>query len=169
MCSGDPARTGAGPVHTAPVSVSSQGLCSRWYRWPWVGWFVYFLLFVWGVFGKGLGVLHFPPSPLALCLPPLQAVFCPEARDLIETSCLDQNVPSSLVLCMLSGCGSLCAFPSAAGGSFCDVGWAGHWPMRTAGCGQESFYCYLGAWVVSGSGSPKQCHVWAPANGMGLK
>lgn len=62
----------------------------------------------------------------------------------------------SLVLPIMSGCGSLYLFPSAATGSFSDDGWS----MRTAACHEGSFYyCYVAlpqgrvTRAVSGMGS----------------
>lgn len=46
----------------------------------------------------------------------------PRGRDLTETFCLVLSVPKCLTHCMLSGCGFLCSFPSATGGSFSDDG-----------------------------------------------
>jgi hypothetical protein len=41
----------------------------------------------------------------------------PEGRDLMKTFYLGQSVPRSFSLCVMSGCGSLYLFPSAAGRS----------------------------------------------------
>jgi hypothetical protein len=46
----------------------------------------------------------------------------PEGRDLRETSCLGLSVSRRVPLCLMPGCGSLCLFPCAAGGSFPDAG-----------------------------------------------
>jgi hypothetical protein len=43
----------------------------------------------------------------------------------METSHLGQSVPRFLTLCIISGCGSLYLFPSAARGHFSEVGGAG--------------------------------------------
>lgn len=40
----------------------------------------------------------------------------------METFHLGLSIPRSLTLCILSGCKSLCFFPSAAAGSFSDGG-----------------------------------------------
>ena len=55
-------------------------------------------------------------------------------RDLMETSHLGLSVLRYLTLCIMSGCGSLYLFPSAAGGSFSEDDWARHWSMSIAEC-----------------------------------
>lgn len=53
------------------------------------------------------------------------------------------TVPSSLTLCIMSGCGPLDLFTSVLRGSFSEDSWARHWPMSRAECHSESFYCML--------------------------
>ena len=47
----------------------------------------------------------------------LQDSLSSERRDLMEVFYLGPNVPRSLILCVISDCGSLYLLPSAAGGS----------------------------------------------------
>jgi hypothetical protein len=49
------------------------------------------------------------------------------------------SVPRCLAFCIMSGCGSLCWFPPASGGSFSEDGWAGHRCMSAAGCSTSHF------------------------------
>lgn len=69
----------------------------------------------------------------------------PEGRGLIKTPYLRLSVPKTLILSLYSVWlwASLHLFPSVAGGSFCDDGWARHWLMSTAECQEESLYCYF--------------------------
>lgn len=57
-----------------------------------------------------------------LLRPRPQGSLGPERRDLMETFYLELSIPRSLALCILSGCGSLYLFPSAARGSFSNDG-----------------------------------------------
>lgn len=55
------------------------------------------------------------PVSLAFFLPPLlQSTLSPKGRDLIDTSHLGLSISRSLMLCTLSGCGSLYLFPSTS-------------------------------------------------------
>ena len=66
-----------------------------------------------------------PPFTLALItflLPLLQTSLNPKEKDLMETFLLGLSVPWSLSLCIMSGCGCLYLFPSAAEGTFSDDG-----------------------------------------------
>jgi hypothetical protein len=89
------------------------------------------------------------PSSYSTTLPPLQGSLSPQGSDLIETSHLGLSVPRSFTFCVTSGCGSLHLFPSAAGGSFSEDGWARHWSMSIAGCYQDSFFAFLFSFTSS--------------------
>lgn len=61
-------------------------------------------------------------SALELSVSHLQDSLSPKDRKLMEAFHLGMSVPRPLALCILSGCGSLCLFSSAEGGSFSDDG-----------------------------------------------
>ena len=82
-------------------------------------------------------------------------------------------------LCILSGFGSVCLFPSAAEGNFSDDGWIRRWFMNIEEYNQESFYWYFFFWpivfdftlglgyLLSDSWLSKQYCV--PSHGVGIK
>lgn len=84
--------------------------------------------------------------------PPLQhRPQFPERRGLIKTSLLGLGVLGSLILCILSSCGSLCWFLSIAREAFSDDVWVRHWFIGVAvTLGIILLQCFLSRTVVFG-------------------
>lgn len=85
-------------------------------------------------------------------LPPLQhSPQIPERRSLIKMPHLGLGVPGSLILCILSSCGSLCRFLSIAREVFSDDTWVRHWFIGVAvSLGIILMQCFLSRTIAFG-------------------